>query len=127
MSGSAKSVTFKIPMKLPSYNQWTNVHWAKRKRMKDEWEQYFFALLVQRNVKDELQPPIRIDIVAAFKDARRRDIDNFSSCPALKGIQDALVHAGVIPDDSTRYVRARTVEVITGADADYVTITLTGA
>jgi len=113
-----------IPMKIPSYNTWSHWHWAKKQEMKRQWEGYAWALITAAKNRTPISPPLSVRIVARFRDRRRRDIDNFSNCPALKGVQDAIVAAGLAPDDSTAFIVSRSLEIETGADRDEVLIVI---
>jgi len=52
-----------------------------------------------------LRFPVRLGYTVYYKTAQRRDISNIM----LKMYEDGLVHAGVLPDDSTQYVAEMTV------------------
>jgi hypothetical protein len=90
-----------IPLVPPSLNTWQTVHWAKRKRIKDEWANAIWALCNESRV-----PPmdkVHLSAVLLFATNRKRDADNFES--TLKKItQDSLVRIGIIPDDTPECV-----------------------
>lgn len=69
----------------------------------------------------------QVTITARFRwhDARRRDTSNL--LPTIKAAVDGLVDAGVLPDDSDRYVRAVTIagDVDGGITRGYAAMTLT--
>jgi len=85
----------KIP---PSLNEWSRWHWAKRDR-------YLKGLIsdLQRLVQVFRLPQFEsatVQVVYYFRDARRRDKDNYSG----KFLLDALRYAGVLLDDNANAV-----------------------
>jgi hypothetical protein len=55
-----------------------------------------------------------------FKGKRRHDCSNASFCAKL--IEDVFVKQGILPDDNSNVIRRLMIEVITGAEEDYVVI-----
>ena len=89
-----------IPLLPPSLNAWTSCHWAKRKRIKDEWTHAIWALTNEQRI-----PPmerVHLEAVLFFATNRRRDVDNY--VVVYKIAQDSLVRIGMIPDDSQDHV-----------------------
>ena len=109
---SQKCYTLDIPLLPPSLNAWQSCHWAKRKRIKDEWCNAVWALCNEQRI-----PPmerIHLSAVLLFATKRKRDADNFES--TLKKItQDVLVRIGTIPDDTPDHVSWGKIEL--GTDA----------
>jgi len=88
----------------PSTNAiYSGIHWAKRKKAKDE------AVAATLKAVQEFKLgsiPGRVDLVfrpRLGKGVRRRDTSNNSMSAKL--IEDALVKAGVLVDDTEAYVR----------------------
>lgn len=121
-----KIMSFRINGKLPSLNEVIAENrkgaraGAALKRAVQErigWELKPFLL------KKAVRPvtgPCRIHIFW-HEDDLRRDVDNIQS--AQKFILDALVDAGVLPDDGRRYVRQIYHEIHTGDEA-YVVVAI---
>ena len=87
-----------MPMSL---NPFRNAHYRELHKEKQVWE-----LIVRNEAKLQgLKPMQEVNIVAwfHFKDKRDHDPDNYAAC--LKPIMDGLVKAGIIPDDSFKYVK----------------------
>lgn len=77
-------------------------HWA-RSAMKNTALILVNVAIAEAGGIDELPAlafPVRIAYTVYFKDERRRDLSNIM----LKCYEDGLVNAGILPDDSTRYV-----------------------
>ena len=75
--------------------RWTRYHY------KATWKLEAWVLL-----KEQLIMPmnaVRLSAVVYFPDRRRRDLDNYHAS-IFKAVQDALVAAGVIPDDDMRFI-----------------------
>ena len=93
-----------IPYLGPSTNAiYAGLHWAKRKKAKDEAYMLTRAIVLESKAK-----PVegRVDLTFTpqlGKGARRRDTSNNSMTAKL--IEDALVKAGVLADDTDEHVR----------------------
>lgn len=75
-------------------------HWSARHRITKYWRQ-LAQLLVKQNRIPALTSA-RIVVTFSFGDQRRRDSANFY--PVAKAIVDGIVDAGVLVDDSDKYV-----------------------
>ena len=88
-------INITLPQKQhPSLNKWTHWHWAKKKRVKDEFKQ---EIILKCNKYQ--QPKIEkanVEVLYYFDNKHRRDRDNY----VPKFILDGLVEAGVIQDDN---------------------------
>lgn len=81
---------------------WSGVHWAVRKRLKDEIRQAFTGS--QLAAICPFDKPVCIaftPLVAPFK--RMFDTSNYSAM--VKAIEDCLVEGGVFADDNAKHVR----------------------
>lgn len=89
-----------IPSLPPSLNEWSRMHWAQRRLLRDDFQRELWAVL---NEKGNRCPRglerIEVRAVLTFGKKRRRDSDNFGAVLA-KWTQDVLVREGVIPDDT---------------------------
>jgi Holliday junction resolvase RusA-like endonuclease len=99
--------TISVPRIPPSQNSkiWTE-RWHRRE-IKAEWERDIYYL-----VKEAKIPPLGHALVTAtiyLPDKRKRDLDNFEG-PLKKMVQDGLVYASVIPDDTTEFITWDSVE-----------------
>lgn len=75
------------------------------KRQEISKEAHWLVDAAVRQYEDAIGPvtlafPVRVVYTIFYANERRRDIDN----AAVKVLGDGLVKAGVLPDDSTRYV-----------------------
>ena len=64
------------------------------------WQNSADVQLLQYRIKEPLQGKQEISIMFYVKDNRRRDLDNM-----LTTIQDSLVRAGILEDDSWKQLR----------------------
>jgi len=90
-------------------------HWTTRKKLADEI--HFRVKIACKGVK-RISKRVDILIVAMFKGKRALDSSNI----CLKLYEDGLVKAGVIDDDSPKYVRMVTSESVPEMKKDSVNI-----
>lgn len=98
-------VSCEIPIKMPSLNTYINACRRNRfvgAKMKSDLEEEIGLYVCKL---PRFENPVRINFLW-IEENRRRDLDNVSG--SRKFILDALVKAGVLPDDSPKYVRAFT-------------------
>ena len=92
-----------IPGRLPGLNEYIEANRANRQKgaaMKRQWERVV-VLAARAQLKGwKARGPVEIRYLWVEKD-RRRDKDNISSF-GRKAVQDALVKAGVLPNDGWR-------------------------
>ena len=104
-----------IDMKLPGLNEYTNAnreHTQAGAAFKRKTEKDIAIFIQMARLKRELVPiktPVRLRIEWHEKTARR-DPDNIIS--AKKFILDALVKCGILPDDSQKYIKGFTEDII---------------
>lgn len=84
-----------IPGPLPSLNALLKMHWAKRKRLKDQ----YILILPKRQRRIKKKTAVGIEV---FHKTRRFDTDNLYG--AVKPILDALRHNNLIYQDSPRWI-----------------------
>lgn len=87
-------------------------HWAVKHKHVKEWRDA--AHVLARAARIPLCSRIRVELHYVPAQERRRDPDNLVAC--LKPLVDGLVDAGVVPDDTERYVE-RTFPIIHPARA----------
>ncbi|MBP2635023.1 MAG: hypothetical protein H6Q72_930 [Firmicutes bacterium] len=92
-SGKLTVVIYDIP---PSLNDWKDLHWAAKAKVKKQWENLLIVLL--RGCKQVERPVVRIIYYPDID--RSRDKDNYTP----KFLMDGLKKSGVIRDDSTKVV-----------------------
>lgn len=93
---------FYVPYQGPSTNAiYAGKHWISRKRDKDHARQ-----VVQQAVQVEpFTDPVALQFIPVVgRSARVRDISNYSY--GIKLIEDGLVAAGVLVDDTNTYVQS---------------------
>lgn len=111
--------TFPQPDKLMNLND--RSHWAVRRRQVKAWrEAAAWHALQLPKVARPMAGPVLVDIALPVRRNGRRDAHNFM--PTCKAIIDGLVDAGVVPDDSTRYLATRDPSFVVGS---MVTVHLT--
>jgi len=90
-----------IPALPPSLNRLLNMHWAKRARIKKEWQRLVWAAKNSDLTKVPAEEHGRrtVNLEYYFPTHRRRDVDNYQ-----KVILDALTENGLIVDDSPECV-----------------------
>jgi Holliday junction resolvase RusA-like endonuclease len=97
--------TLTIPLPLPTLNEVvaaSKAHWSRYARSKRSSTTMVEALARSERIKP-ITGPVRLSFQWYPKD-RRIDLDNLAA-GGCKGICDGLVQAGVLPDDSQKWVR----------------------
>lgn len=93
-----------IPGELPDLNNEINAakaHWANYASHKDYWTNYIAQVIREQKIP-VLKTPIKPKYIWYTKDLRK-DTDNISAT-GRKYILDGMKQAGIIPNDSRRYV-----------------------
>ena len=81
--------------------------------MKKKWTR---AVAKAAKVMDPIDYPVRVEFVWV-EGNRRRDLDNISA--ATKFVLDGIVEAGILIDDSQKWVRSLHHTVVTSPDKTY--------
>jgi len=92
-----------IPGRLPSRNDAENAartHWTAGRKFKKEWTDMIAIYCKQQQILKFIQS-VKIHITY-YEQNKRRDVDNIYS--SSKYILDGLVQAGILIDDSPKYV-----------------------
>ena len=97
-----RSEVFYIPFQGPSTNAiYAGQHWTRRKQEKDEAREIVLAHVSTEPFTD----PVALQFVPVIgKGARSRDLSNYTY--GIKLVEDGLVAAGVLIDDTERYVQS---------------------
>lgn len=116
----------KFERTFPSFNEYVNKNrsgWRAGADMKED-----YTKLVCYEAKGQRVPiwrrPVKI-LFNWYEEDTRRDLDNVFS--AKKFILDGLIEAGVIPDDSQKYVRGLRDEIFIDPKAPRVEVEITSA
>lgn len=76
-------------------------HWAEKARhtrvIRD------MAWILAKNQRVQLMPAATLEVVAKWGDQRQRDAENIA--PTVKAAIDGCVSAGLLTDDSSRYLK----------------------
>lgn len=76
-------------------------HWRKRKKRKEVWINRIDAL-IPREIREHLPIKVPVEVVYTRHCTKFMDWDN--ACASFKLIGDALVHAGILSDDSPEII-----------------------
>ena len=92
--------TLKLPYQKPPLNMNQRLHWAKKARLTKNVRSsaYFLA----RSQRIPAYRHIKVQLHYVPRDNRRRDPSNLIA--TQKPLVDGLVTAGVVPDDTPKYV-----------------------
>lgn len=97
-----------IDYKFPSLNEYINAERRHRMiaaKMKKEWTERVMDIVAAQTLGDKM-PDLKFPIAVRFivhEQNQRRDIDNVSAMVS-KFCLDGMVKAGLLPDDSQKYV-----------------------
>jgi len=86
---------------IPSRNELEYCNRAKKVRIKTYWQRETEKRLEWSREKFNY---LVVLIKIYFKTERARDLDNYMSSIAVKGIIDGIVSCGLIPDDNENYL-----------------------
>ena len=115
-------VRIEIPIVAPSLNQWyAGAHWSKRKKVADQWHEEIWIACKQYQVEPLTEFPVIISTKTYFKTKRQRDVSNCFTTNKLA--EDGLVKAGILPDDTPKFVCGHRVLLpVFGHDKDMTEI-----
>lgn len=110
----SESYVCTVPALPPSLNTWATMHWAYRRRLKQEFQQQLWAVLSEKGNRCPRDVAfVDCKAVLTFRDKRRRDAENFGAV-LWKWAADVIVQEGVIPDDTPEYILCHTPGIIIG-------------
>lgn len=104
-----------IPPSLNNVISSAKKHWSSYSTQKKEWLYNVYYQVLQQKVKSFTKPVVVI-IELNFKDNRRHDPDNYTP----KFINDGLVEAGVLEDDSFKQIKE--LRIVEGDKKDNTTV-----
>jgi Holliday junction resolvase RusA-like endonuclease len=88
-----------------AYNKATGKPFIMSSSNVKTWQNFASIQLLKYRIKEPLVGRQEISIMFYVKDNRRRDLDNM-----LTSIQDALMRAGILEDDSWQHLRISTID-----------------
>lgn len=110
--------TIPVPEKVSSNKAYSGFkHWSVRKKLKDLYHTYMMQFK-GKYIVDEF--PVRITYSFEWKS---RPLDTTNQFFMIKLIEDGMVHAGILPDDSIAYVYETTSRSQKGEE-DVVTVSI---
>lgn len=95
--------TLRIPDTPPSLNPWMHWHWAKKRKEKERWVTMITLSLCKGNRCPQDCAHVSVVTRITFARHARRDPLNFAAT-LYKFLDDALVMAGIIPDDTAEFI-----------------------
>lgn len=102
--------------KCPSWNElYSQKHWSTRREMAETAHQLVAIACREQKIQPIISYPVHIKITAY----RKREID--SSNVTGKLLEDGLVKAGILKDDSPKYVEWMSTRCVK-SDREYVVI-----
>lgn len=113
-------LVIEIPLPTPSLNKLQRMHWAQRKRLRDQYERIIRSC---RRSSDRVKRQQFRCVKIERHSARRLDHDNFVG--GCKPLVDALVRAAVIWDDSPEYLEANYIQCKATAKTAKTVVTVT--
>jgi hypothetical protein len=107
-------LTFTAPTRPLSINESNRMHWAARKRRLEGWKLLTIAAYRDAEKKEKASvegKPCTIEVHLPFERAGRRDAHNYTGT-VVKTIVDALVTAGLVPDDTPEWVTVKDPQLV---------------
>lgn len=97
-----KSVMIEIPMQIESRNTIDQMHWAKKRKMRQTYQLFIRQQMSKYNL-DELERGTACSIhILTFRNRRIRDEDNLYG--GAKQLLDAMVNEGFLYDDDVKHL-----------------------
>jgi len=96
-----RAVVVTIPFLYPSENKILSMHFMARKKEHDRFQKNAGVFLKAQHIQP-FTVPVSVSIDLCFIKRRRRDNDNYTG----KWLIDSIVKAGILPDDSTKWIPA---------------------
>lgn len=115
-----------IPGRLDNLNDYISAeraHRIKGAKLKGKNQERVFQEACIQLGDVHIKRPVKMTYKWYEKD-RRRDMDNISSF-GRKVIQDAIVKAGILPDDGWRYIKGFTDEFFVDKEYSRIEVTIT--
>jgi Holliday junction resolvase RusA-like endonuclease len=97
---TGRTFTVELPAGLPLLNANRRIHWRRRAELTKDIRSTAWMLTRARGIPGLARAQVVCEYLPP--DRRRRDVHNLY--PSAKAAVDGLVDAGVLPDDSDRYL-----------------------
>jgi crossover junction endodeoxyribonuclease RusA len=114
-------IQFEQPTHPLSINEANRMHWAARRRRLDPWHARTFLYAKALEIDTQTEP-VNIKLTLTFPRGGRRDPHNYVGT-VVKTVVDALVRAGIVPDDTPDWVTVVDPEIRVAKD-NLATITI---
>jgi len=101
-------ITLDLPMAVPSLNAMNKMHWAKRNRLRGQWQWLVKAAVLNDRIRVRVIPVAKITIERYGP--KKLDNDNFVG--GAKQLVDSLVREGFLVDDSPDHLVAQYIQHI---------------
>ncbi len=101
-------ITLDLPMAVPSLNAMNKMHWAKRNRLRGQWQWLVKAAVLNDRIRVRVVPKAKITIERYGP--KKLDNDNFVG--GAKQLVDSLVREGFLVDDSPDHLVAQYIQHI---------------
>lgn len=106
--------TLQIRHKIITNNEfYSGMHWARRKKIADEWHGLVWAECIEQNIKPIKSYPVIITYELYVKN-KNRDVDNMVA--TIKLINDGLRYAGILEKDTIEYLPKIEIEAYPGEE-----------
>ena len=103
-------IRLSVPLVAPSMNKlFGRGHWSQRSEVVKAWNYAVWILCKQDKIPPVTGYPVCITTKSYFKGKCQRDTSN--CFPANKLVEDGLVEAGILKDDTPQYVCRHIIEV----------------
>jgi hypothetical protein len=83
----------------------STAHWQAKRRIKQSWQDETIINIYNQNVTLYEMPRATIQYTSYHVGEPENAMDEDNFIIGMKAIQDLMVHQGVFPDDSHRYVK----------------------
>lgn len=101
-------ITLDLPMAVPSLNAMNKMHWAKRNRLRGQWQWLVKAAVLNDRIRVRVISQAKITIERYGP--KKLDNDNFVG--GAKQLVDSLVREGFLVDDSPDHLVAQYIQHI---------------
>lgn len=102
-------IEISIPLVGPSLNDWyAGKHWSERNKLADTWHWAIFIICKQDKIKPVIEYPVTITTKSYYK--KKKEMDTSNVFPANKLAEDGFVKAGILKNDTNKYVSRHIVE-----------------
>ncbi len=96
------SIELEILWKVSTNKIYESRHWSERSKLKNQYRDYYVALL-KKGLTPVIKYPVKITYTCSFKGVA---LDSTNISYMCKLWEDCMVKAGILEDDSPKYVRS---------------------